>query len=163
MKSQTAFLEGALGAPQKESRHSWSAFHVPEGSLTLSHNYFIALSTAWGLGFRETMDNTRPSKMRVLLTQSHGFHHIAPPRTDGWTDGQKRSVLPRDGFNSYHWRKGISQQPMTKTTLTESPRKAEEPLFELSHAAARHDCENQCQQRICIKFFLKTLPTPVMH
>lgn len=86
MKSQTAFLEGALGAPQKESRRSWSAFHVPEGSFTLSHNYLIALSTAWSLGFRETMDNTRPSKMRVLLTQSHSFHHIAPPRTDGQTE-----------------------------------------------------------------------------
>lgn len=145
---QTALLEGALAA-QEQSRHSRSAFHMPEGSFIPSHHYCTTPHTARRLGFRDRNGHA-PMRTQDLLARATPF---LPRRTttDGWTE----ALCPGEGgLQPPPFVKGNFTTTSTKKMPTESPREGEEPLLELYHAARRHANENQYQQRVfCLCLF----------
>lgn len=99
-----------------------------------------------------------PVQTRGSLTHSH-----AVPTT--WhlrARTRELSVPARDSCNVYVPQKGISRGPTTGRMPT-APEQDEEPLLDLNHDHGHRDCENQYQERIFTKFFLKMLPVPVMH
>lgn len=150
-----ALLRGLSSVGEASSKHTCAgAFRTPDAPSRTP----AATSRPRDWGQRKEVTRTHPDA-GPPLGQPLGSHRVAPPQTEG----RKRSVWARERFHRYLSWKGISQGPVTKEMPTESPGEGKEPLSGLYHATRCRDCESVYPQRIFIKFFLKTLPTPGMY